>query len=169
MDNCKGYYMKEGYLQLKISELNDKCIQIDQMISMEKSKIELLEQRIGGLKDLITKLQDLDEFKDKILKQIQKDNQELLAKEIESLSDKITENIDSLVKNKIKDIDNILNYMKSREKEFNRQTEIISQLNQKVNYLLNHNNFLMMKLMNKGVISDREVTEIHSRSSKKSD
>lgn len=161
--------MKEGYLQLKISELNDKCTQIDQMISMEKSKIELLEQRVGGFKELIKKLQNLDEFKDKILKQIQKDNQELLAEEIKSISDKIAENIDSLVKSKAKEIENILNYMKSREKEIDQQTEMISQLNEKVNYLLNHNNFLMMKLVNKGVLSDREVTELHSRSSKKSD
>jgi hypothetical protein len=161
--------MKEGYLQLKISELNDKCTQIDQMISMEKSKIKLLEQRVGGFKELIKKLQDLDEFKDKILKQIQKDNQELLAKEIKSISDKIAENIDSLVKNKTKEIENILNYMKSREKEIEKQTEMISQVNKKINYLLNHNNFLMMKLVNKGVLSDREVTELHSRSSKKSD
>ena len=161
--------MKEGYLQLKISELNDKCTQIDQMISMEKSKIELLEQRVGGFKELIKKLQDLDEFKDKILKQIQKDNQELLAEEIKSISDKIAENIDSLVKSKTKEIENIMNYMKSREKEIDQQTEMISQVNEKVNYLLNHNNFLMMKLVNKGVLSDREVTELHIRSSKKSD
>jgi len=161
--------MKEGYLQLKISELNDKCTQIDQMISMEKSKIELLEQRVGGFKELIKKLQDLDEFKDKILKQIQKDNQELLAEEIKSISNKIAENIDSLVRNKTKEIENILNYMKSREKEIDQQSEMISQVNKKINYLLNHNNFLMMKLVNKGVLSDREVTELHSRSSKKSD
>ena len=161
--------MKEGYLQLKISELNDKCTQINQMISMEKSKIKLLEQRVGGFKELIKKLQDLDEFKDKILKQIQKDNQELLAEEIKSISDKIAENIDSLVKNKTKEIENILNYMKSREKEIDQQTEMISQANKKINYLLNHNNFLMMRLVNKGVLSDREVTELHSRSSKKSD
>jgi len=161
--------MKEGYLQLKISELNDKCTQIDQMISMEKSKIELLEQRVGGFKELIKKLQDLDEFKDKILKQIQKDNQELLAEEIKSISNKIAENIDSLVRNKTKEIENILNYMKSREKEIDQQSEMISQVNKKINYLLNHNNFLMMKLVNKGVLSDREVSELHSRSSKKSD
>jgi len=161
--------MKEGYLQLKISELNDKCTQIDQMISMEKSKIELLEQRVGGAKELIKKLQDLDEFKDKISKQIQEDNQKLLTEEIKSISDKIAENIDSLVKSKTKEIENILNYMKHREKEIDQQTEMVSQVNEKVNYLLNHNNFLMMKLVNKGVLLDREVTELHSRSSKKSD
>ena len=161
--------MKKGYLQLKISELNDKCTQIDQMISMEKSKIELLEQRVGGFKELIKKLQDLDEFKDKILKQIRKDNQELLVEEIKSISDKIADNVDSLVKSKTKEIENILNYIKSREKEIDQQTEMISRVNEKVNYLLNHNNILMMKLVNKGVLSDREVTELHSRSSKKSD
>ena len=51
--------MKEGYLQLKIQELNDKCTQIDQMIKMEKSKIELLEESVGGLKNLIKKLKDI--------------------------------------------------------------------------------------------------------------
>jgi pantothenate kinase-related protein Tda10 len=161
--------MKEGYLQLKISELNDKCTQIDQLISMEKSKIELLEQRVGGLKELIKKLQDLDEFKDKILKQVQKDNQKLILEEIKTISDKVTKNIDSLVKSKTKEIEDVLNYMKSREKGIDQQTEMISQVNEKVNYLLNHNNFLMMKLVNKSVLSDREVTELHTRSTKKSD
>ena len=32
--------MKEGYIKLKIAELNDKCKQIDQLISMEKETIE---------------------------------------------------------------------------------------------------------------------------------
>lgn len=161
--------MKEGYLQLKISELNDKCTKLDQMISMEKSKIELLEQRVGGAKELIKKLKDLDEFKDNILKQIQKDYQKLLTDEIKSVSDKIAENIDSLVKSKTKEIENILNYMKSREKEINQQTEMISQVNKKIDYLLKHNDFLMMKLVNKGVLTGREVDELHTRSSKKSD
>jgi len=161
--------MKEGYLQLKISELNDKCTQIDQLISMEKSKIELLEQKVGGLKELIKKLQDLDEFKDKILKQVQNDNQKLILEETKTISDKISKNIDSLVKTKTKEIEDILSYMKSREKGIDQQTEMISQVNEKVNYLLNHNNFLMMKLVNKSVLSDREVTELHTRSTKKSD
>ena len=88
--------------------------------------------------------------------------------QLKSISDKIAKNIDSLVKSKTREIENILNYMKSREKEINQQTEISSKLNEKVNYLLNHNNFLMMKLVNKGVLSDREVNELNTRSSKKS-
>lgn len=161
--------MKEGYLQLKISELNDKCKQIDQMISMEKSKIELLEQKSGGLKELIKKLKDLDEFKENLLKEIQKENKNLIEENIKLISEKIEKNLDTLLKSKTKEIENILNFLKSREKEIIQQTEMISKLNEKISYLLNHNNFLMMKLANKAVLSDREVNEMHIRSSKKKD
>ena len=160
--------MKEGYLQLKISELNDKCKKIDQMILMEKSKIELLEQRSGGLKELIKKLQDLDDFKDNLLKEIQKENKTLIEKETKTISNKISKEIENLLKSKTKEIEDILNYMKSREDEINKQTEMISELNEKISYLLNYNNYLMMKLVNKAVLSDREVNEMHIRSSKKS-
>jgi len=161
--------MKEGYLQIKISELNDKCKEIDQMLSMEKSKIKLLEEKVGGFKELIKKLQDLNEFEEKILKKIKKENQEIFSEEIKAISDKISKNIDNLVKNKLKEIEDIFDYMKNREREIDSQTELTNKLNKKVKYLLNYNNFLMMKLVNKGFLSDREVNELHLRSSKKSD
>jgi len=160
--------MKEGYLQLKISELNDKCKKIDQMISMEKSKIELLEQRSGGLKELIKKLQDLDDFKDNLLKEIQKENKTLIEEETKTISNKVSKEIENLLKSKTREIEDVLNYMKSREDEINKQTVMISELNEKIGYLLNYNNFLMMKLVNKAILSDREVNEMHIRSSKKS-
>ena len=69
----------------------------------------------------------------------------------------------------LREIEDMLNYVKSREKEIFQQTEMVSKANEKVKYLENHNNFLMMKLVNKGILSDREVTELHTRSTKKSD
>ena len=161
--------MKEGYIKLKIAEINDKCKQIEQMISMEKSKIELLEQRVGGFKELVKKLQDLDNFKDNMLKQIKKDNRDLLEKEIKNISKRVSDDIELSLKTKIKEIEKIMNYITSREKEIDQQTERISQITKKINYLLNHNDFLMMKLVNKAVLSDREVNELHIRSTKKSD
>jgi len=159
--------MKDGYLQLKIQELNDKCKQIDQMFSMEKSKIELLEERVGGLKDLIKKLKDLEEYKENILKDIKKENQQVLSQEINSISDKISQNIDSLLKNKGREFDKNLDYLKKLENKIDKQNEIITELNKKINYLMKHNELFMMKLVNKTVLSDREVNELHSRSSKK--
>ncbi len=161
--------MKEGYLQLKIAEINDKCKQLDQMISMEKKRIELLEERVGGFKDLIKKIRDIDNFKNDMKKQIKKENQEFLSDEIKKISKNIADEIDVLLKTKIKEIEESIKYLSSREKDFENQDETISQINKNVNYLLKHNDLLMMKLVNKAVISDREVNELHIRSSKKSD
>lgn len=159
--------MKDGYLQLKIQELNDKCKRIDQMFSMEKSKIELLEERVGGLKDLIKKLKDLEEYKENILKDIKKDNQQSLNQEINSITDKISQSIDTLLKNKGREFDKNLEYLKNLENNIDNQNIIIEELNKKINYLIKHNELFMMKLVNKAVLSDREVNELHSRSSKK--
>ncbi|UCF49590.1 MAG: hypothetical protein JSU91_07520 [Thermoplasmatales archaeon] len=160
--------MKEGYIKLKIAELNDKCKQIDQIISTEKSKLGLLEERVGGFKDLIKKLQDLDNFKENLLKQIKKDNQELLEKEITNISKKVSNDLERRIIIKIKEIEEIMDFVKKYQEELVKQSEKISEINENINYLLNHNNFLMMKLVNKGVISDREVNELHIRSRKKS-
>ena len=159
--------MKEGYIQLKISELNDKCNKIDQMFSLEKSKIELLEERVGGLKELIKKLKDLDDFKENILKEAQKENQNIISKEIKNISDKIPESVEEIIKNKTKEIDIFLEKMKKYEEEIIKQEKLINNINGKINYLSKHNEYLMMKLVNKAVLSDREVNELDKRSAKK--
>lgn len=159
--------MKEGYIQLKISELNDKLNKIDQMFSLEKSKIELLEEKVGGLKELVKKLKDLDGFKENILKEVQKENQNILSKEIKNISDKIPKSVGETIENKTKEIDIFLQKMKKYEEEMIKQEKLINSLNEKINYLSKHNEYLMMKLVNKAVLSDREITELDNRSAKK--
>jgi len=159
--------MKEGYIQLKISELNDKCNKIDQMFNFEKSKIELLEERVGGLKELIKKLKDLENFKENILKEVQKDNQNIISKEIKNISDKIPKSAGEIIENKTKEINVFLEKMKKFEEEKMKQEKLINNLNEKINYLSKHNEYLMMKLVNKAVLSDREVNELDQRSAKK--
>ena len=160
--------MKEGYLQLKIAELNDKCKQIDQMILMEKRKIESLEQSVGGLKELIKKLKDLENFKDATLKQIRENNKEILEEEINKISEKVSKNIAAAVKEKTREMEKTLNYIMDRESKSNQQTDALIDINNKLSYLLSYNNYFMMKLVNKGILTDREVTEMDRRSSKKS-
>lgn len=159
--------MKEGYIQLKISELNDKCNKIDQMFSFEKSKIELLEERVGGLKELIKKLKDLESFKENILKDVIKENQNIISKEIKNISYKIPESAGEIIESKTKEIDVFLEKMRNYEEEIIKQEKYINNLNEKINYLLKHNEYLMMKLVNKAVLSDREVNELDQRSAKK--
>ena len=159
--------MKEGYLQTKIAELNDKCKQIDQMISMEKSKLLLLQEQVGGFKELLKKLKNIEEVKEQTVSRINEENEKLIKSHIEELSKNVTGIIETSLKRKTKKIDETLDYLREREGEINQQAETIAQQTKDINFLIEHNNLLMMKLANKGILTQREIDEMHRRSNKK--
>lgn len=161
--------MKEGYLQLKIAELNDKCKKIEQMLSLEESTLELLNQRVGDSKEMVKKLKNLESFKTKIIKEITEENEKLTKQYIENLSKKFSDMVETTLKNKSKGINNSLDYLQKREKNIEQLLETINDLNKQISFLLEHNNLLMMKLVNKGLISDQEVNEMHRRASKQTE
>lgn len=159
--------MKEGYLQMKIAELNDKCKKIDQMINMEKSKIILLEEQVGGFKELLKKLKDLGDIKKQTINIMKEENEKIMEKHIDILSNKISKTYKNIINNKNNKIDE---FLKQMNKIDTRKKDEDIKLNKKINeinYLLEHNNFLMMKLANKGILSQREIDEMHIRSNKK--
>jgi len=159
--------MKEGYLQIKIAELNDKCKKIDQMINLEKSKIILLQEQVGGFKDLLKKLKDLDELKNQTIGIIKQENENILTSQIKILSKKISDTYNTSVEQKNKKINEFLKNMENIENEKKDRDELIDKKINEVQYLLEHNNLLMMKLANKGIISEREINEMNVRSYKK--
>jgi hypothetical protein len=159
--------MKEGYLQMKIAELNENCNKIDQMIKMEKSKLILLQEQVGGFKELLKKLKNIDEFKKLTIKIIQNENKRIITDEINDLSKKISDEYRLIFDEKntkiegfLQNIENIQNKQKNIDEKFNKK------LNE-IEYLLEHNNLLMMKLANKGLITEREINEMDTRSLKK--
>jgi len=159
--------MKEGYLQTKIAELNDKCKQIDQMISIQESKMRRLRQRVGNYKDLLNKLNDVQNVKDQIIDHITEENDKLIKKHIEDLSNEIHGIVDVSLDGKTQTINEALDYLNKREGEIKQQAETIVQQTKEINFLMEHNNLLMMKLVNKGVLSDQDVTEMQRRAAKK--
>ena len=159
--------MKEGYLQMKITEINDKCKQVDQLIEMEVSKIKLLEERVGTLKGLIKKLKDLDDFKLNIIHEIKGEYKDLIMSEIKSISKKVSHNVNVVLKTKTSGITEKISLLEKREADLNNQVEIIAQIHHDLKYLLEFNSLLMMKLVNKGIISYREVDELERRALKK--
>ena len=159
--------MKEGYLQTKIAELNDKCKQIDQMISIQESKMRRLRQRVGNYKELLNNLNDVQNVKDKLIGYITEKNERLIKKHIENLSDEIHGIVDVSLDGKAQTINETLDYLNKREGEIKQQAETIVRQTKEINFLMEHNNLLMMKLVNKGVLSDQDVTEMKRRSVKK--
>jgi len=158
--------MKEGYLQGKVAELNDKCKSIDQIISMEKSKLLLLQEQVGGFKDLLKKLKNIEKVKEQTTSHIKEANEKLIKRQIEELSKNVTDIIETSLKHKTQKIDETLDYLNKREGEINQQAETITQQTKDANFLIKHNNLLMMKLANKGILTQREIDEMHRRSSK---
>ncbi len=159
--------MKEGYLQTKITEIVDKCKQLEQLMSMERSKIALLEERVGGAKELIKKLKNLETFKEQIAKEIKSENQKLIDVELEKISKNVSKQVDKILATKSQDLDKTADYLKNKESEFKKQSAVLNDIYKEIIYLREHNQILMMKLVNKGILSDREVEEIDRRSLKK--
>ena len=159
--------MKEGYLQIKIAELDEKCKKIDQMINMEKSKLILLQEQVGGFKDLLKKLKDLDDLKKHTINTIKDENEKILANQIKNLSKKISETYKTSIEHKNNKIDEFLKNIENIENEKKKRDGIIDKSINEIEYLLEHNNLLMMKLANKGIISEREINEMDTRSYKK--
>jgi hypothetical protein len=159
--------MKEGYLQTKITEIVDKCKQLEQLMAMERSKIALLEERVGGAKELIKKLKNLETFKEQIAKEIKSENQKLIDVELEKISKNVSKQIDKILATKSQDLDKTADYLKNKESEFKKQSAVLNDIYKEIIYLREHNQILMMKLVNKGILSDREVEEIDRRSLKK--
>ena len=159
--------MKEGYLQTKIAELNDKCKQMDQMISIQESKMRRLGQRVGNYKELLNKLNDVQNVKDQIIGHITEENERLIKKNIEDLSDEIHGVVNISIDDKAQTINEALDYLNKRQGEIKQQAETIVKQNKEINFLMEYNNLLMMKLVNKGVLSDQDVTEMKRRSVRK--
>ena len=159
--------MKEGYLQLKIAELNEKCKNLEQIISIQESRMRRLRQRVGNYKELLNKLNDIQDVKDQIIKNINESNEKLIQNHIDDLIDKIQGIVEVSLNRKAQTINKTLDYLNKREVEINQQSVKIIQQKKEIDFLLEHNTLLMMKLVNKGIISEQDTNEMQRRASKK--
>jgi len=159
--------MKEGYLQKKLVELNEKCRTLDQMISFEKANIERLQEQVGGFKQLLKRLKNVEEFKEQVMREIIDENR----KHIDSISEKIiremNKTIDKTLEHRSKDLKNAIQQLKKYEEEMRLNLERLEEISKTVDYLFEYNRLFMLKLMNKGIISNREITEIDRRAKKR--
>lgn len=159
--------MKEGYLQKKLVELNERYRALDQMISLQKANIERLQEQVGGFKQLLKRLKNIEEFKKQVMKEVINENK----KHIDLISEKIiremNKTIDRTLEYRSKDLRNAIQQLEKYEEEMRLNLDRIEKIGQTVDYLFEYNRLFMLKLMNKGIISNREITELDRRAKKK--
>ena len=161
--------MKEGYLQMKITEFNDKCTQLEQMLSLEDSKIRLLQEKVGEYKDVIKKLQDIQEFKNQTITEIRKENETVLKNQTEQISQRLSKLLKELTTSKEDKLNQTLQLLQKREEEISKQTELLDKHTKELIFLLEHNEILMMKLVNRKVLTEHDVIEMQRRATKKAE
>ena len=159
--------MKEGYLQLKIAELNDKCNQIEQTLSFEDAKIKLIQEKIGEYKEVIKKLQDIQDFKTQSIARIREENERIIKHQAEHLSCQLSKLLEDLVKSKANTINTTLHHIQKREEYLAVQSKTLEKHSQDLLFLLEYLEILMMKLVNKNVLSGHDVAEMERRAKKK--
>ena len=159
--------MKEGYLQLKIAELNDKCKKIERMLSLEDSKLQLLQEKVGEYKEVIKKLKDVQDFKTQTTNDIREDNEKIIKNQVERVSKELSKVLNELVTDKADKINETLQFLQRREGELAKQERTLEQHTKDLIFLLEHNEILMMKLVNRNVLSGQDVTEMQRRATKR--
>lgn len=161
--------MKEGYLQMKISEFNDKLTQLEQLLSLEDSKIRLLQEKVGEYKDVIKRLQDVKEFKNQAITEIRKENETVIKNQIQQISQRLSEVLKELTTSKAEKMNETIALLQKREEEITTQAKQIQQHTKQFIYLLEHNDILMMKLANRKVLNEHDVVEMQRRATKKAE
>lgn len=159
--------MKEGYLQLKITEFSEKLNKFEQMLKFEDSKLQLLQEKVGEYKEVITKLKDIQDFKSQTTADICRENEKIISDQVEQASKKLTAVLNELVASKANKINEIYLYLQKREEELAKQAAALEKHSKDLMYLMEHNEILMMKLVNKEVLSSQDVSEMERRSAKK--
>ncbi len=154
---------------MKISEFNDKINQLEQLLSMEDQKLRLVQEKVGEYKEVIKKLQDLQDFKNQAVAQIRKENETLMKQQVEQISKQLSEVLKELTMNKADKINETVQMLQKREEEIARQAEVLEEHAKKLVFLLEHNDILMMKLANRRILTEHDVIEMQRRATKKAE
>ena len=154
---------------MKIAEFNDKCNQLDQLLAMEESKIHLLQEKVGEYKEVIKKLQDVQEFKHQTITEIRKENEAVLKNQVEQVSQRLSEVLKELTMSKAEKMNETIALLQKREEELTKQAALLEQHTKDLIYLFEHTDILMMKLVNRNVLNEHDVVEMQRRSKKKAE
>lgn len=160
--------MKEGYFQKKLTELAEKQQNLSSSLKLLDAEIDRIESRIGGLKPVIKRLNDVEAFKEQALAALKKRNDEKITRVQKKVGQQLRKEVKDVTRKKADTLEESLSQIKKDEKVFNKYAASISSIETEITYVKEFHRLLLMKLVNKGVLSYHEQQEIDRRASKKS-
>lgn len=160
--------MKEGYFQKKLTELAEKQQQLSSSLKMLDAEIDRIESRIGGLKPVIKRLNDIESFKEQTLDDLKRKNDEKISHAQKEVGERLRKEVKDVTRKKADTLEESISQIKKDEELFKRYANSISSIETEIRYVEEFHRLLLMKLVNKGVLSYHEQQEIDRRASKKS-
>ncbi len=161
--------MKEGYLQGKIGELFDKTREIEQIHKMQQEELNRFQEQIGGFKQLLKQLKEVETFKESTLKAIREEN----SKSFNETIDRVTYRLQKTIKDDLEHRSFVLNelhdHLEEDKKLFVKYIHQLETLDLSLSFLTEYHRLLALKLINKGMLSTREKEEIERRAKKQKD
>jgi hypothetical protein len=151
--------MKEGYIQLKIRELDYKLKQQMQLAEQLNQELDIFKKAIGQQKELLKKLKHLDSFKDDFLKEIVKENQRLIQSSIADTIEQNARDISRKVEKPIKILKKRLDHLYDRIPDFQKIEESFIKMSKQASVNNHLYDLLIEELVQERVLS-KERSEI---------
>jgi len=158
--------MKEGYLQKKIVEFSEKINNFEHRLEFKETEFKRLEDQLGGFKQLLKKLKDIETITDRTIKQINETNSVEIKKSINLTLEKLEKSTKKLVDRQSNSLNDALDQIKKDRITFSNSINEINELKQQVEYYQEFHRLFMLKLINKGIINHRELNEVELRAKK---
>jgi hypothetical protein len=161
-------FMKEGYFQKKLTELAEKQQSLSSALKLIDAEIDRLEYRIGELKPVIKRLNNVEAFKEQSLNELKQSNDIKIEQVKTELEDELKKQVKEITTKKAAVLEESNQQIKKDEELFSRYANKISTIESEIGYVKEFHRLLVMKLVNKGVLSYHEQQEIDRRASKQS-
>lgn len=160
--------MKEGYFQKKLTELAEKQQSLSSSLKLLDAEIDRIEYRIGELKPVIKRLNDVEAFKELSLTELKQSNTAEIEKVKNELIDDLKKQVREITTKKAAALEESAVQIKKDEELFSKYAKGIASIESEISYVREFHRLLVMKLVNKGVLSYHEQQEIDRRALKKS-
>ena len=105
----------------------------------------------------------------KEIDKIKKENEALLNTQLQDIVKHLNDILKDITAQKTDAINNTLACLKEREEDLTTQSELLEKHTKQLIYLVEHNEILMMKLINRKVLNEHDVVEMQRRATKKAE
>ena len=157
--------MKEGYLQNKIRELDYKLKQQMEMAEYLNKELQLVIDSKKQYKGLFNKIKDLDKFKEKALKEINKQNKIEIKSIVDQSQKIIDKQVQKAVENSYQKVMRYIDMEIAKSRTNNIDKDLVLKNQRSIFFNEQLYDLLMEELIKERIISNERVEIIKKRAS----